>query len=53
VLLLFDFLNGFFLSILLQLLKSRFYSMKRERGRVRQQSPVDALLQPRPTPPGA
>jgi hypothetical protein len=28
-------------------------SLKRERGRVRQQSPVDALLQPRPTQPGA
>jgi hypothetical protein len=28
-------------------------SLKRERGRVRQQSPVDALMQPRPTPPGA
>ncbi len=28
-------------------------SLKRERGRVRQQSTVDALLQPRPTQPGA
>jgi hypothetical protein len=28
-------------------------SLKRERGRVRQQSSVDALLQPRPTQPGA